>query len=92
MNKESLKQQFISEGFPIVYEWTDGPNTEYMEHMHQGNVSFYVTRGEVHFLTGIERIVKEGERIDVPIGVLHTARVGLDGCDYVIGQEIEGDA
>ena len=92
MNKELLKQQLTSEGFPIVYEWTDEPNTEYKEHKHQGKVSFYVTRGEVQFLTGIEQIVKESERMDVPVGVLHTARVGPDGCDYVIGQEIEGDA
>ena len=91
MNIEELKEQLRSEGFPHVFEWTDPPHTKYENHPHKGKVSVYVTRGEVVFSGGIERVVKAGERFDVPPGVLHTAIVGPEGCDWVVGEEIEGD-
>lgn len=90
--KDYLKKVLETEGYPIVYEWVDKPNTEYAEHSHKGKVSFYVMKGAVTFLTGITRTVKAGERFDVPVGVTHTAKVSNDGCEYIVGQEIEGDA
>jgi len=33
-----------------------------------------------------------GERFDVPIGTKHSAVVGPEGCDWVVGEEIEGDS
>ena len=92
MNKEELKQKLSDQGFPIVYEWTDEPRVVYEEHSHKGRVAFYVTKGSVTFSGGIEKTVKEGEYIEVPIGVKHTALVGDEGCEYIVGQEIEGDA
>ncbi len=92
MNIEELKQKLISEHFPIVYEWSDDPNTVYDEHSHKGRVVFYVTKGSVAFSGGIQKTISVGERIDVPVGVVHTALVGPEGCDYVVGQDIEGDA
>lgn len=92
MNTEQLIAQLQLENFPIIYEWTDEPGTLYDEHEHHGRVSFYVIRGSVTFHGGIEKTVSSGERIDVPIGVKHTAIIGPEGCDYVVGQDIEGDA
>jgi quercetin dioxygenase-like cupin family protein len=92
MNKEELKNKLTSEGFPVVYEWTDAPGTIYEDHAHQGKVSFYVTKGSVTFSGGVTQTVFTGERIDVPVGVRHTAIVGSEGCEYVVGQEVEGDA
>jgi len=88
MQKETLEK----EGFPIVYDWFDEPDTHYPSHKHQGKVSFYVTEGSVAFSGGINRIVATGERLDVPVGVEHSAVVGPDGCRYVVGQEIATDA
>lgn len=92
MNIEELKQQFHNEGFPHVFEWTDEPNAIYGPHTHQGKVSVYVVRGEVVFSDGIERTVKTGERFDIPPGVRHTAVIGSEGCDWIVGEEVEGDA
>ncbi|MCA9351152.1 hypothetical protein KC929_00045 [Patescibacteria group bacterium] len=89
--KEKLKTQLQDE-YPIVYEWHDGPNVEYEEHEHQGRVSFYVVEGSVTFMDGIDRTVSAGERFDVPPKVKHSAKVGPEGCTYIVGQEIEGDA
>lgn len=81
-----------NEGFPIIYSWHDDPGTVYESHIHRGRVSFYVTNGSVTFSGGINKTVSAGERIDVPPGIAHSALVGPEGCDYIVGQEIEGDA
>ncbi len=90
--KDYLKKMLQIEEFPIVYEHTDAPGTIYPEHFHKGKVSFFVTYGSVTFSGGIKKTIKTGERFDVPVGVHHSALVGPDGCDYIVGQEIERDA
>jgi hypothetical protein len=89
---EYLKKVLVTEGFPIVYEWTDAPNTIYENHKHQGKVSFSVVDGSVTFSGSINKTVSKWQRFDVPIGIEHSAIVGDQGCAYIVGQEIEGDA
>lgn len=91
MNAHEL---FQSEGFVHIYEWHDEPGTTYPKHAHKDKVVLYITAGEVtlHFSNGTDHTVKAGERFDVPVGVEHTATVGTQGCDYVVGEMIEGDA
>lgn len=86
-----LKKKLQTEGFTHVFVWTDKPGVTYNPHAHKGKVSFYITRGEVTFSGGINRIIKAGERFDVPPNVIHSALVGPEGCDWVVGEEIEGD-
>jgi hypothetical protein len=49
------KKTLESEGFPIIYDWFDEPNTRYEQHIHQGRVSFYVLDGSVNFFGGINK-------------------------------------
>lgn len=92
LKKNIEAKQELQNEFPHVYEWTDAPGTTYPEHAHKGKVSIYVTRGSVIFSGGIDRTVSGGERFDVPVAVPHSAVVGPDGCDYIVGEEIEGDS
>jgi quercetin dioxygenase-like cupin family protein len=91
MEQSSVINSFKKE-FPHVYTWVDEPFTEYPEHAHKGNVSLFITHGSVTFFGSIEKTLKAGDRFDVPVGVLHTAKVGSDGCEYIVGEEIEGDS
>ncbi len=93
MEKESLVQKLKDEGFAHVYEWTDGPNTEYPEHKHKGKVAFYVLEGSIVMnIDGVHKGLHVGDRVDVPVGVSHTAKVGGGGCTFLVGEEIEGDS
>jgi len=89
MNYEEI---FKSEGFTHIYEWKDKPGIKYEEHAHKGKVSLYITAGSVTFSGGINKELKSGERFDVPVGIAHTAIVGLNGCSYIVAEEIEGDS
>lgn len=81
------------EGFAHIYEWSDEPGTEYPAHSHKGAVSMYILKGGIVFWFGTEEIaLNEGDRFDAPVGIEHTAKVGSDGCTFLVGEMIEGDS
>lgn len=90
---ERIIRQFESEGFTNVYEWQDKPGTVYEEHTHQGNVSIFVTDGSITFdFADEKKVVGQNQRFDVPVGKLHSAIVGPQGCIMIIGEEVENDS
>ena len=93
MNKKHIRDALKSEGFTHVYEWMDKPNAEYQKHAHKGNVSFYITKGSILMdIDGTCTILQAGDRMDVPVGVSPTAKVGPEGCTFIVGEEIKGDS
>ena len=81
------------EGFPHVYEWQDKPGTVYPEHSHQDKVTIFITEGSLELtILGETRELKTGDRFDVPPGIPHSAVVGPQGCQYVVGEIIDGDS
>lgn len=93
MTIEEAKIVLQSKGLPFIYEWTDAAGVEYKEHQHKGKVSFFVMEGDLvmHF-DGKEMHLKKGDIFDVPTGIKHTAKVGPNGCKFLVGEEIEGDS
>jgi quercetin dioxygenase-like cupin family protein len=90
MTLEDFQKEFL-----YVYEWTDAPETVYPEHAHKGKVSIYVLNGEVTFFfpqTNETKIISAGQRFDVPVRVSHSAKVGKEGCNYIVGEMIKGDS
>lgn len=84
---------FEKEGFSNVYEWDDPAGTEYPLHAHKGKVSILVTDGSCVFkINGEEIALSANERLDIPVGVEHTAVVGQEGWRVIVGEEIEGDS
>jgi quercetin dioxygenase-like cupin family protein len=93
MDKEHLKHKLTDEGFPHVYEWHDDAGTKYPAHAHKDKVSMYILGGGLMFQFGDEEVnLKEGDRFDVPPGKEHTAVVGANGCDFLVGEMIDGDS
>ena len=86
------EEQLKLEGFSHIFNWHDEAGAGYESHAHKDKVSFFVTAGSVKFYGGIDKEVRAGERFDVPAGTGHSALVGPDGCDWVVGEMIEGDS
>lgn len=64
------------------YSWSNGPGDSYEEHSHDYDKVIYVAYGSIKwFLPEIGREIetRAGDRIDVPRGVRHAARVGGEG-------------
>lgn len=92
LRKNFFKQLLQDRGFSYVYEWKDEAGTVYPEHAHKGHVSLYIISGSVTFSGDIQNTLVAGNRFDVPIEARHTAIVGPEGCEYIVGEEIEGDS
>jgi quercetin dioxygenase-like cupin family protein len=93
MDKDILIKKLKDEDFTHVYEWHDEPNTEYPAHVHRGDVSMYIVDGGLTICFGVDEIIlNKGDRFDVPVGKEHTAKVGPNGCTFIVGEMIEGDS
>jgi quercetin dioxygenase-like cupin family protein len=93
MDTDTLRKKLKDEGFKHIYEWMDAPSTEYPLHHHQDKVSFYILTGSIAFtIDGETTQLTTGNRFDVPVGKKHTAKVGPEGCSFIVGEMIEGDS
>ena len=87
MNETELARALQQEGFRQTYVWQDAPNTAYPDHTHATETAHIILQGEMTLTTnGAWRTYRAGERCDVPAGAVHSARMGADGCRYLIGE------
>jgi quercetin dioxygenase-like cupin family protein len=78
------------EGWPEIYEWSDEPGTVYEEHAHAGPVVLFVTAGMVQLrIHGKIHELLPGDRFDIPPHTSHSAQVGSEGCQYVVGEVLD---
>ena len=87
MNEKKLTEQLKRDGFEHTYVWQDGPNVFYSEHTHETETAHIILDGSMTLrMNGESRTFSSGERCDVPAGVTHSARMGPQGCRYLIGE------
>jgi mannose-6-phosphate isomerase-like protein (cupin superfamily) len=87
MDVDAIERQLHEEGFVHTYVWQDGANAAYSDHTHEGETAHIILDGEMTLIFGGEtRTYRAGERCDVPAGAVHSARMGPNGCRYLIGE------
>lgn len=85
--KLGLVAKLKSEGFDFVYEQEDEPNVAYDAHAHPTRTAHIVLRGWIEITAdGTAHRLAVGDRFDVPAGAMHSARVGPEGCSYLVGE------
>jgi hypothetical protein len=83
-----LRKQLETEGFGHTFVWQDGPQAFYPDHTHAGLTAHIILEGEMTLTTGgASRIYRAGERCDVAAGAVHSARMGPQGCRYLVGEK-----
>ena len=88
MNLARFEDQLHSEGFRHTYVWQDGPHAHYPDHTHTSETAHIILDGEMSLtMAGQSRTYCSGERCDVPAGAVHSARMGPQGCRYLIGEK-----
>jgi mannose-6-phosphate isomerase-like protein (cupin superfamily) len=74
-------------GFRQTYVWQDGPNVFYAEHVHNEETAHIILSGAMTLIIGGDVMTcNAGQRYDVPAGASHSARMGPQGCRYLIGE------
>ncbi len=83
----ALQQQLETEGFN-VFRWRDEAGASYAPHSHAHDESLWVVDGELVFGAGGRDFrLRPGDRLMLPKGTVHTARVGNGGATYLIGEK-----
>jgi quercetin dioxygenase-like cupin family protein len=87
MDRE-LEKKLRKEGFSNIFVWQDRPNAFYPDHTHSGVTAHIVLEGEITVTCqGVTRTYKAGDRFDVPKETVHSAKIGPEGCRYVIAEK-----
>ena len=90
--KESeLREIYRQEGLH-PYAWSNGPGDTYAPHVHSYHKVLYVVRGSITWLLperGEEITTRAGDRLDLPAGIIHAARVGPEGVTCLEGHQAE---
>lgn len=87
MNENQLAEQLRGEGFTHTYVWQDDANAHYPDHTHATETAHVILQGEMTLTTaGRTETYRAGQRCDVPAGAVHSARIGPQGCRYLIGE------
>jgi uncharacterized protein YjlB len=77
----TLWRRMTEEGL-APYSWSNGPFDVYSAHSHSYNKVIYVVQGSITFglpELGRQLSLKAGDRLDLPAGTVHDARVGAQG-------------
>ena len=81
-----LRRRLEEEGFD-AFVWHDAPGADYTPHCHDHDESLWVIDGEIVFgVSGQEYRLGPGDRLMLPEGTVHTARSGVQGATYLIGE------
>ncbi len=79
--RATLWQLMANEGLD-PYSWSNGPLDIYSAHSHGCDKVIYVAQGSITFglpQLGKSLTMKVGDRLDLPAGTVHDARVGAEG-------------
>jgi len=88
MDAHALEKQLLAEGFSHTFVWQDDPDVFYPEHTHSSLTAHIILDGEMTLtMNGKAQTYRTGDRCDVPAGAVHSARMGLRGCRYLIGEK-----
>jgi mannose-6-phosphate isomerase-like protein (cupin superfamily) len=87
MNEKAFAEQLQREGFGHTYIWEDSANLYYPDHTHPTETAHIILSGEMTLTTAAGSVTyRAGDRCHVPAGAVHSARIGPNGCRYLIGE------
>ncbi len=85
MSETRWETQLKKEGFSQVALHEDPPSFSYSDHSHPIDTAYVVLHGEMQvWLDGKEHVIKEGGRLDIKKHVVHSAKIGQEGCKFLI--------
>lgn len=86
-NKEAIKQRMLREGYSIINEYNDSPNEVFPDHNHPGDQFLVVIDGFIEIvMDGKTSVLKPGDEMFFPAKIMHSAKVGPQGCFYIDGE------
>ena len=91
MTEKEITQKLESEGYDKVWSYNAEPNEVDDEHDHDFDTKLHIVFGEIRVKklsdgVIVDLLCKEGEEVDIPRNQLHSAKVGTEGCRYIVAE------
>ena len=88
MDTSAIKLRLQSEGYVDVHEYEDDADEFLPDHNHPGDQLLIVVRGSIAItMDGETRTLNVGDEIFFPAKRMHSAKVGPEGCLYIVGEK-----
>lgn len=88
-NKEAIKERLTREGYSKLVEYDDPPNEVFPDHDHPGDQFLVVLKGSISItMNGKTGVLRPGDEMFFPAKVIHSAKVGPEGCLYLDGERV----
>lgn len=82
--RERAVAAFRDEACGPSRSWANGPGDRYAKHRHDEHKILFCLGGSIVFHTEAGDLeLGEGDRLDLPAGIVHSATIGPDGCECV---------
>lgn len=80
-SEEELRRKYLQERLS-PYRWSNAPGDYYPPHSHGYHKVLYVVSGTITWIlpeSNQEILAEPGDRLELPAGTIHAARVGSEG-------------
>ncbi|MEO2068642.1 MAG: cupin domain-containing protein [Desulfurobacteriaceae bacterium] len=89
IDKDEVLKILKKEEYTNLFVWYDPPNTTYDWHTHPFDEVRWIIDGEITIGTEREVVtLYPGDKMNVPAGTRHFAKVGNEGVVYICGCEL----
>lgn len=91
MTEEEIIKRLEGEGYDKVWSYDAEPNEIDEEHDHGFDTKLHILSGEVRIkkLQGgaiTDFLLKQEDQIEIPRHQVHSAKVGPEGCRYIVAE------
>lgn len=92
MTEKELIENLEQAGYSKVWPYAAEPNEIDEEHIHDFDTKLHILSGEIRVkkLTDgaiIDFLLKEGDELEIPRKERHSAKVGANGCRYIVAEK-----
>lgn len=91
MIEEEIIKRFEAEGYDKVWIYDAKPEEVDEEHDHNFDTKLHILSGKIKLKKSSGKVttdffLTEGDEIEVPRHHIHSAKVGMEGCRYVVAE------
>jgi len=88
-DEREVIKRLKEEGYTNIYTWEDPPNAYYSWHIHPYEEVRWILKGEITIGTKDKTYkLSSGDKLRVPAGTEHWAKVGEEGVIYVCASKV----
>ncbi len=87
-SKDQIIERLKVAGYITVHEYDDAAGEYFADHTHPGEEHLIVIRGSLEVnMDGKHYVCNTGDELNFPQMMVHDARIGQEGCFYIVGEK-----